>query len=447
MRPIRLLIFIFILLPFSAQAGLNISGWNEFVQLTDDGKKSVIGIEGQIRDLPKNQAMTAFSVGFDRKQNISIINVTLEGKPAKYGFTDNVLKVDFPTAKSSGQMVSLKITYAEKYEKINKYLRQEAIYVPDFAVGAFATIIINFPNYDLTTYNAKGIREGNNLTYTSMVPKEGISEVAKFTPNKGAWNVAVKTEVSSEKPLGEFAIKARPYFQASRQRVENYSTSFSQNPIVTDRKGSDVSYTVRVPKNKFEIETKAKVLTGSVYRRQVMSNMIEYTKTTKEEVVLMTPILQKIQSDTAYAGLPTYVAIGRFVNKFLKYDLSYIGKLPALDEIVKTKVGVCTEFAKLYDVLARIAGIPSIIVEGAACGEYDECQGHSWNMIFYDGRWIEVDPTWDLMSGAVSSSHVYVNEGGKGAVEIKYSENIGKLEMKMDLEMTPYGIDNTQPKN
>ncbi|MBU6140472.1 MAG: hypothetical protein KGP29_02805 [Proteobacteria bacterium] len=443
MRLVRFFILIF-LLPLSAQAGLNISVWNEFVQLTEEGKKTLISIEGQVKDLPKNQAMTAFSISFDPKQNISISSVLFEGNPTKYDFVDNVLKIDFPSRKSSGQLVSLKISYSEKYEKINKYLRQEAIYVPDFAVGAFVKFVINFPDHELTTYTKDAIHEGDNLTYTAVAPKEGISKVVKFTPKESVWKVVVKSSIKAEKPLGEFTIKTQPYFQASRQRVENYKTSFTANPTITDRKGSEINYTFRFPSNNFVIETEAKITNGLTHRKQMMRNMIAYTKTTKEEMSLLGATLMKIQSDPIYNGLPIYVAIGRFVNKFLAYDETYIGRLPPLEEVIKGRIGVCTEFAKLYDTLARLAGIPSIIVEGAACGEYDQCQGHSWNMIFYDGRWIEVDPTWDLMSGVVSSSHVFVNEGGKGGVEIKYSESVKNLEMKMDLEMKPYSSDNAQ---
>ena len=74
-------------------------------------------------------------------------------------------------------------------------------------------------------------------------------------------------------------------------------------------------------------------------------------------------------------------------------------------------------------------------LDGGACGEYDECQGHSWNMIYYGGQWIEVDPTWNLMSGIVSSSHVYFNDYGKGEIGVEYQDNGAVVKVKMDLEM------------
>ena len=79
-----------------------------------------------------------------------------------------------------------------------------------------------------------------------------------------------------------------------------------------------------------------------------------------------------------------------------------------------------------------------MIIDGAACGEYDQCRGHSWNMIFVDGKWIEVDPTWNLMSGIVSSSHIYFNDQGKGETILQYYNDMTidsstEIEMKTDL--------------
>lgn len=435
MRSLKFLFFVFILLPLQAQAGLNVLKWNETTQLTDEGKKSVIALEAQVKDLKKDQAMTAFSIGFDPRQKISIVSASFAGQPAKYEFVDNVLKVIFPSPKINNEMVVFKFVYEEKYEKVNQYLRQEVVYVPSFAAGAFATVVINFNGYDLTTYSQHATCNGSNFTYTSIVPKEGIKEVVKFTELQSAWNVTIKTTILAEKNLGEFSVKVPSYFQSTRQKVENYANVFSSNPVLTDRKGDDISYGFRVAGNSFEIKSKAKVSTGTKYRRQVFRNMISYTMATNEERQLMTQLLQEMRNNKKYEGMATYAAIGSFVHNFLEYDKSYVGKLPKLSEIVKDKKGVCTEYAKLYDSMARVAGIPSLVIDGAACGEYEECQGHSWNMIFVNGGWIEVDPTWNLMSGVVSSSHVYINDDGKGDVKLQYYGNAGKVEIEMDLEM------------
>lgn len=442
MKLVRILFVILLIMPLQARAEFGILNWNEFIQLTNEGKKSMLTIKGQVKGLEQNQAMSAFSIGFSPQQKINILNVLLDEKVTKYEFNEGALKIYFPDFRANGQMATIKIVFEEKYESINRYLRQEAIYIPAFAAGAVGSVVINFSGYDLTTYNSMMVPSGNSLTYTIIVPKDGAKEVLKFTPNRGEWSVAVKTKITAEKNLGEFSLKASSYFYSSRQKVVDYKHDFSLVPVVSERKGSDINYTFRVPSQEFKMTTAAKVFTGAPYRQYVTRNMIGYSKISQEDAALVYPLLQQAKTDRKYAGMPLYAAIGAFVYDYLKYDKSYIGKLPNLGEIVQSKVGVCTEFAKLYNAMARAAGIPAIVVDGGACGEYDQCQGHSWNMIFYDNRWIEVDPTWNLMSGVVSSSHVYVSEGGEGAVQIKYQGDAGKVTMGIDLEMRDLGVGN-----
>ena len=436
MRPIKFLLLILIFAPLSAHADIAVLKWKEVSQLTEYGKKTVISIEARVKDIPRGQAMSAFSIGFDSKQDISIISVSFEGRSANYDFTDNMLKVKFLKAKASNEIVSLKLIYKERHKKINQYLRQESINVPKFAVGATASVIINFPGYELTTYTRRAMVNGNNFNYTAVVPEDGISESIKFTKDEAQWDIKVEAIVASNKALGELSVKVPSYFNSSRQKVKNKALNFSAKPIHIDRKKSGVFHLFRVNAKEFDVSSTARILTGKNYRKQVFYNMINYTQVSQEERILLTPLLQKVKANKEYAGLPIYVAIGEFVKSSLKYDKKYIGKLSSLSEIIKNEAGVCVEFAKLYDGLARLAGIPSMIIDGAACGEYDKCQGHSWNMIFYGGRWIEVDPTWGLMSGIVSSSHIYVSDGGKGGVEIKYPGRSGNVSMEVNLGMT-----------
>lgn len=440
MKLIRIFFVILLILPLSARAEFAILNWNEFIQLTNDGKKSILTIKGQVKGLAQNQAISAFSIGFSPEQKLTILNVLFDEKVAKFEFKEGALKVYFPDSRANGQMANIKIIFEEKYEAVNRYLRQEFIYIPSFAVGAAGLVTINFSGYDLTTYNPMISPGVSNLTYSIIVPKDGVKELLKFTPNRGEWSVAVKTKISAEKNLGEFSLKAPSYFYSNRQKVSDYKSDFSFAPVVSERKGSDVNYLFRVPSPEFKMTNSAKVLTGAAYRQYVVRNMIGYSKISQEDLALVAPLLQQARNDYKNAEIPLYVAIGAFVNKYLKYDKSYIGRLPSLSEIVQNKVGVCTEFAKLYNAMARAAGIPSTIVDGGACGEYEQCQGHSWNMIFYDNRWMEVDPTWNLMSGIVSSSHVYVSDGGEGAVQIKYQGDAGKVAMGIDLEMKDLSV-------
>ncbi|MDX2082566.1 MAG: transglutaminase domain-containing protein, partial [Rickettsiales bacterium] len=441
MKLLKTLIIVFVFLSAPANAKLTILSWEENSQLTLTGKISEIVIKADVSELPENMAMSSFSIVFDPTQNITIKRVVSDEKLSDekntdYSFNNNALNIKFPNGKKNGEAITIYFSYAEKYDKIHQFLRQEAIYVPAFAAGAKATVTFNFPGYfESATFNPNLTKKGNSFVYSSIVPPQGVREFIKLTPSQSTWEIALKTEIKSEQSLGKIVAKVPIFFQSAHQKVDNYQTfaSVDWKDQKTDNNFKTLSFDTVA--NKILIINNAKITTGTVNRRISSRDPKNYINVTLEEASLLSPILQQIKNEQIYSNIPLYAKIGKFVHEYLKYDISYLGRLPNLQEIVRGRVGVCTEYARLYDALARLAGIPSIIIDGAACGEYQECQGHSWNMIYHEGNWIEVDPTWDLMSGIVSSSHVYFNDNNKGITGVEYFNKSANIKVKIDLEM------------
>jgi hypothetical protein len=133
--------------------------------------------------------------------------------------------------------------------------------------------------------------------------------------------------------------------------------------------------------------------------------------------------------------MPLHAKIVGYVNKNIKYDLSYFGKLLTVEQILQTKSGVCSEFATLFNALARVAKIPSSIVHGYAFGDYDKFESHAWNMIFVDNKWIFVDPTWNLSSGTVSSSHIYIKDNRKEELLLQFKGKGTDIKIERDFEI------------
>ena len=64
--------------------------------------------------------------------------------------------------------------------------------------------------------------------------------------------------------------------------------------------------------------------------------------------------------------------------------------------------GVCETYAKTYDYLCGLFGLPCITVTGFAVQD-GESFGHAWNVVNIDGGWYNVDATWnDLDSKTLS---------------------------------------------
>ena len=87
-------------------------------------------------------------------------------------------------------------------------------------------------------------------------------------------------------------------------------------------------------------------------------------------------------------------AIHDYVAKALTYDWNsyYRGIVPQkkASEALSSGTGVCQDYSRLFAAIARAAGIPTRIVIGTGDGE-----PHAWNRVYVNGKWLDVDVTWD----------------------------------------------------
>jgi hypothetical protein len=443
MKHLKIISVIFLFLfSFSSQADSNviISKWQEETMLNATGKSSEILIEGLVKNLPANRVLDGFFFQFSKDRSIKITNIICNSKRATYSFKDNKLSIKFPSDKKNNDKVSVYISYNEIYEKVGEFLRQELIDVPPFAAGSQAKVVIRFPGYlESATLNPNIKKIGRGFIYNSIVPQEGVREIIKLTPAETVWDVTVKVKVNSNKPIESASVKTPFYFTNGGQEIKNFVIA-SNPPSSGEKDYKENRQIIKFdkPTTSILIENKARIFSGKNHAKSIARNPDNYLGYNQYESSLLKPLLSEISKSPKYQKLPLYAKIGKFVHDFIEYDLSYVGKLPNLETILKTKIGVCTEYAKLYDGLARVAGIPSLVVNGAACGDEDgKCRGHSWNLIYYNNHWMYVDPTWDLMSGNVSSSHVYFNDNNGDEIQIFYvsQHDDEGAESKIDFEM------------
>lgn len=431
-------LFIIVLFPICSFADDNIAvtAWQEKSYLNNQGKDGEILIKAKVKNLPQNYRINSFSFGFGTENSIRIKNVICDNKNAKSTFNNNVLRVEIPQPKANGEEFTLYVSYQEKYQKINKFLRQEAISVPAFAAGAKAKIIIEFPSsMESATLNYNVKQQGNSFIYENLVPQNGIIEIIKLTPAQSSWKAISRVRLKSNGGVNGVKVEVPKYFDSTRQLVKDSSLVISSKEQKNYRKEDKTIVEFTGNENEVTIETIGHILTGKNFRRIPAISAADYISYSTKDRELLDNILQQIKQSRKYQGFPLYAKIGFFVHEFIKYDKSYVDKLPSLQEILLNPVGVCTEYSSLYNALARIAGIPSIILNGVACGEYDKCEGHAWNMIYYNNRWLEVDATWNLMSGIVSSSHIYYGNHGKQNIAINYPSDGRTIQAKIEDEV------------
>ncbi len=119
------------------------------------------------------------------------------------------------------------------------------------------------------------------------------------------------------------------------------------------------------------------------------------------------------QSDPTVSKIKS---LTKFVYDYIDYQT-----LPSsfqVDDILKDKIGDCTEHALLLVEMLNGVGIPAREVSGLIYLGDDKQRfgGHVWVEAFYDDKWHAVDPTWNLTT--VTAAHIPLMIGANKAPKI-----------------------------
>ena len=100
-----------------------------------------------------------------------------------------------------------------------------------------------------------------------------------------------------------------------------------------------------------------------------------------------------------------------------KLDRLSAGYLPDLEATLRTRRGICYDFASLFAAMLRSQGIPTKLVMGYAPGvsEY-----HAWNEVYLDGRWQVIDVTSDIQLAAAGRPYSMIKDGSAFVKDREY---------------------------
>jgi transglutaminase-like putative cysteine protease len=118
--------------------------------------------------------------------------------------------------------------------------------------------------------------------------------------------------------------------------------------------------------------------------------------------------------------------LSAYVFKIMRPNAS-IGVLRDAREILRTKEGVCRDYATLAATLMRAAGIPTKLVTGAVYSG-DGFYYHAWVENWVGDRWIAFDPT--LGGGLADATHIKFAEGNPEEAFITFTLDGAKIEVK-----------------
>lgn len=134
--------------------------------------------------------------------------------------------------------------------------------------------------------------------------------------------------------------------------------------------------------------------------------------------------------------------ISSWIHENIKYDLGLATEEKGARWTYENKKGTCDEFSHLLIAMARAEGIPAREVGGIAYVG-DKWTAHAWSEIYYGGRWIPFDSSYNEL-GFVDGTHITYSidtnnaqiaetihwKSHKGINFKKYSESIGNSTQK-----------------
>ncbi|RLG22538.1 hypothetical protein DRN85_10640 [Methanosarcinales archaeon] len=102
-----------------------------------------------------------------------------------------------------------------------------------------------------------------------------------------------------------------------------------------------------------------------------------------------------------------------WINKNVKYDVSYGESVEKASTVLADKKGTCDEYTSLLVAMCRSLGIPAKYIAGLAYSNIPEIEGfspHAWAEIYFPGYgWVPFDATYGQL-GFVDASHIVLKE-------------------------------------
>lgn len=100
-------------------------------------------------------------------------------------------------------------------------------------------------------------------------------------------------------------------------------------------------------------------------------------------------------------------SIYHWVTNNIRYDYEaeMVYQHVDISRTVQTKKGICFDFATLFAALCRSQGIPCYILDGYSREDYS-CK-HTWNRVYYDNRYWNLDVTYDAIQIQENSDVLY----------------------------------------
>lgn len=237
---------------------------------------------------------------------------------------------------------------------------------------------------------------------SSTNPQEGVTEYKYSAESDSQKGVALKVEWNEPK-LGEdttFHVSAdggsgRYLFRMDAPSYSNPG-EYSFESVADPSRGAWIQYTDECESHDFEFTMTASGVynfrfyvmdkTSGVYYMRVSTNIQVSDKAYPSVGDILNAVVKKCSKETDGSDYEKALWLHDWLLQQLDYDHSL--KWSSAESALTRKLGTCQAYESAYSKLLTAAGITNAETR-------DTYDGHTWNAMKLDGKWYQVDCTWD----------------------------------------------------
>lgn len=237
---------------------------------------------------------------------------------------------------------------------------------------------------------------------SSTNPQEGVTEYKYSAESDSQKGVALKVEWNEPK-LGEdttFHVSAdggsgRYLFRMDAPSYSNPG-EYSFESVADPSRGAWIQYTDECESHDFEFTMTASGVynfrfyvmdkTSGVYYMRVSTNIQVSDKAYPSVGDIVNAVVKKCSKETDGSDYEKALWLHDWLLQQLDYDHSL--KWSSAESALARKLGTCQAYESAYSKLLTAAGITNAETR-------DTYDGHTWNAMKLDGKWYQVDCTWD----------------------------------------------------
>ena len=362
----------------------------------------------------------------DIKYEINLVE--LNGKKVDYTNGESLIIINNVGAGNNqfGE-IHLKYKYFTNEEK--NIFRKENIITSNIK-DTYCKIILEIPDkyvYISSNDIFQKDRKNNNIYFFNGISDdEQLKELFKLSLRKGIWDIQQEFVLEAPNNIDQCTFMIDRIFKGGNLKEKEYEIIQENGQFTEDEKENKFIFNFKDLKtNTTTIKLRIKA-ENSTSDYNVIDKKDLITKIPEEDKQFFKNLSNKILNEDK-TEFPVYKKLGKWVNNYIKYNISYHGKTYTAKEIYNNKEGVCAHFTLLYNTLLVSQGIDAIYITGYALDITENnvikenettkvlntnpntlvSLRHAWTLAKIDGKWVPLDSTWNLFDKNLPISHIF----------------------------------------